>query len=89
MHTNETNRDLGLVVVDPLELSHQLDQRSFAEGLCNRGMGRNGRILLRQGIYPPLGSPNRNKVALVQHENQVLVGAVFFQIFFDVAASGT
>uniref|UniRef100_A0A8W7PVQ6 Uncharacterized protein n=1 Tax=Anopheles coluzzii TaxID=1518534 RepID=A0A8W7PVQ6_ANOCL len=80
----EADADLLLVHVQLADLAQQIDQRTLAERVRERGVERDRRILLAQYRDPALRHPDRHQVDLVQHEEQMLVRLFLAQERLDV-----
>lgn len=80
---DETNADLFLVVVQFGELAEEVDEGAFAEGVGERGVKGEGGVFLGEELDPTLRDPGGDEVDLVEDEDEVFVGFVLFEEFFD------
>ncbi len=66
------------------KLSQQRDQSALAERVGDRGVEGKGGEVLGENVDPLLGHPGRNQIALVDDDNQMLVGSVLLDVVFNV-----
>lgn len=85
---DETDRNVLLVLMEVVELSQEVDETALAETVLHTGMvGHSGTLFLQMG-HPTLGKPGRHQIDFIQDQDQVLMGQIAFEMFFDVLASG-
>jgi hypothetical protein len=73
--------------VEGAELSEKGDQRTFTKAVVDGGVEGKSWELLTEVTYPCSSYLGRNKVNLVEHENQMLVRCLGPDVFFDGAAT--
>lgn len=74
--------------MEVIKLPKEVDETALAETVLDTGMvGDSGEELLEVG-NPALGEPGGDEVHFVEDDNQVFVGEVAFEVFFNVFATG-
>jgi len=75
--------------VEVVELSEELKEGALTEWVGKTGLVSNSREALGEMFNPSVGNPGGDQIALVQDHDNMFVGAVSLEMFFDVVASST
>mmetsp|Transcript_6562 Transcript_6562/g.18159 ORF Transcript_6562/g.18159 Transcript_6562/m.18159 type:complete len:283 (-) Transcript_6562:92-940(-) len=84
---HHAHRDVLLVGAHPRQLSQEAQERSLAKRIVDGGMEGDRRVLFRERAEPFLRDPRGHQIALVEHENQMLLPVVALQVGLKVPAA--
>lgn len=85
---DKADRHSLLVLMELIELSNEVDEGALTEGVVEvRSEGQRGKLFGEVGD-PPARQPCGNEIALVEHEHEMLVGTILFDVLLDVVIAG-